>query len=433
MSDWRKRATPVAKDWRSRAEPVTYDGPTPEEAAAMPVPEPSKLQQMAEYIRNTPGRVVESATSPKFAQSFAGGHTLGVVPYLSAAVDTVPEVLKAVTGNPADVGGKYTRSLDRIRAGYDAAEKAEPVANFVGQATSPNLAGKGAAGARLLSAGASSGINAATHDGNAFHGSAAGAGVQLGAETLSPALGRLGGRYLQRGAEVRATKAAKDAEEMLASRTGRYGQKVQDAERTTENLARKLDDPNVDEELKTQIRFFLSSDEGIRQTNQIAANSLERAPHKFDEMASLKALRDSAPEDAAKETADYFAKSTLRHDVLPRAKNYAARFVPQAVGSAVGDMAGGAKGVAAGVAGALSGAALGKPGTSIANLLQKTPRFSSKLFDTLGSVGAGKAVNQAPAAAGAAGNALESYLRPQDDEERQKQAADWFTSGGRNR
>jgi hypothetical protein len=167
---------------------ISYEGPTPEEAALMPVPEPTKLERMAEYIRNTPKRVSDSLTNPQFSQSFAGGQSMGVVPYLSAAIDTAPTALRALAGNPGDVSGTYSRALQRIQGGYDAAEKAEPLANIAGQAAAPNIAGKATAGRRVLSAGLNAATTAATHDGSAAEGGAFGVGAQLAAEATPMAL-----------------------------------------------------------------------------------------------------------------------------------------------------------------------------------------------------------------------------------------------------
>lgn len=197
--------------------------------------------------------------------------------------------------------------------------------------------------------------------------------------------GKLATRFGGRAAEVKAAKAATDLEKMTASRAGEYGQKVQDANRALINMESVLANPNADPALKAKIRVFKASPEGKALVDQVGANTLEEAPKKFAQMADLKASLASAPEDAAKETEAYFAKSTLKEDVLPRAKKYAARLLPQGVADAVGDLAGGAKGVAAGVAGALSGAALGAPGTSLANLMQKTPRFNAQLLSALES------------------------------------------------
>lgn len=218
-------------------------------------------------------------------------------------------------------------------------------------------------------------------------GQSAALGAPLGAagSLVGAAAGKLGARFGARAGEVKAAKALKDAEEMLASRSGKYSQKVQDSNRAAINLKEALADPNVSESTKAGIRAFLGSPEGASLVEQVAANTLEEAPKKLAQMAALKAERAAAPADAAKQTADYFSKSTLKEDVLPRVKNYASRMIPQAVADTAGDLAGGAKGVAAGALGALSGAALGKPGTSLGNLLQKTPRFSAKLFETLAS------------------------------------------------
>ena len=95
--------------------------------------------------------------------------------------------------------------------------------------------------------------------------------------------------------------------------------------------------------------------------------------------------------------------------------------------------------LAAGGAGA--GSLVGGPGTAAgaglatflasgANnvLLARGPNIAAHL-DRAGSVAApllGGVVNQTPAAAGAAGNLLENYLRPKDDEEREEEGAAWF-------
>jgi len=95
----------------------------------------------------------------------------------------------------------------------------------------------------------------------------------------------------------------------------------------------------------------------------------------------------------------------------------------------------GATGMGAG--GAISPAAgmgLGVALPAGAHFLKTRGAATAAPLARLGSKGAGVAgrnVNQSPAASAAVGNALEDYLRPVDDEERQKEGSEWFTKGTR--
>ncbi len=198
-------------------------------------------------------------------------------------------------------------------------------------------------------------------------------------------LGKLGERFGARAEEVKAAKALIDAEKKKASAIGTANQIKQDANRGFFNIKEAEANPNVSDAFKSRSAEFRATQEAKDFAESIADNTLGDMPNKMSKFRAAQEAVASAPADAAKETAEYFAKSTLKEDVLPRVKNYASRMVPQAVADAVGDMAGGAKGVAAGALGAMTGAALGKPGTSLGNLMQKTPRFNAQLFEGLQS------------------------------------------------
>ncbi len=92
-----------------------------------------------------------------------------------------------------------------------------------------------------------------------------------------------------------------------------------------------------------------------------------------------------------------------------------------------------------GAAGAGAGAQFGSGGAAAGALLPVAAHFAKTRgastaapllrLGEKATAATGKAVNQSPAAAAPFGNALENYLRPKDDEERQKEEADRFTSG----
>lgn len=169
----------------------------PQEAVAPEVMDARK-SRLVEYLKSRPAAIADTArnlVSPdgKVAESFAGGFTLGVVPYLSAAVDAAPVALRKLAGNPGDVTGTFNKSLDRNRAMFDAAEREEPAVAFLGQALSPNLAGKATAGQRMTSAALNSGISDAARGGSGAEGAELGMLAQGAAEGVSPLAKYLGG------------------------------------------------------------------------------------------------------------------------------------------------------------------------------------------------------------------------------------------------
>ncbi len=100
-----------------------------------------------------------------------------------------------------------------------------------------------------------------------------------------------------------------------------------------------------------------------------------------------------------------------------------------------GSMMLGASGLTAGNAiGPSAGIGLGVGLPVAAHLLKTRGAAVGAPLSRLGSKGAalaGDAANQSPAAAGPVSNALEDYLKPKDDEQRQEDAAAWFTGAGR--
>jgi hypothetical protein len=393
------------------------------------IPEPAAAGKWDKYRVSTPTPPPEPAAFSPESKSgaalrgFGQGASLGFTDELRGGIGAMDELGSRLGGalgwesrgldqtRPTQgvidaLKGRYLEDRDAARKEEHQAEAAHPAlygASELAGGLAVPIPGGGAAkgaglGTKMLRGAVAGGVlgtaigagKSEAEDASGVAHDALGSGLvaaPLGAAgaALGHGLGKLADRFGGRSAEIKAAKAAKDAEELMAERAGRYGQKVQDSNRALENMRAVLANPEASVALKSRVQSFLQSAAGKDLVNQVGENTLEEAPKKLHEMAELKHLRSIAPTDAAQATADYFNKSTLKEDVLPRAKKYAARMVPQAVADAAGDMAGGAKGVAAGVLGALTGAAVGAPGTSLANLMQKTPRFNAQLFSALES------------------------------------------------
>ncbi len=157
--------------------------------------EPSRLEQLASYIKNTPGRIAETATSINTVPSFVMGATLNAFPRLSAAVETAPAVLRKLAGNSEDIGQTYDDALRRIQPLYTEAAKKEPVMNVVGAVATPNPFSKLTLPGRLAGAaltnGAQNYFGANPDDSQAQRksgevGALSGTLVQGGAELLPP-------------------------------------------------------------------------------------------------------------------------------------------------------------------------------------------------------------------------------------------------------
>jgi len=125
-------------------------------------------------------------------------------------------------------------------------------------------------------------------------------------------------------------------------------------------------------------------------------------------------------------TAETLARKASSRDLQKKPFSLARSVISSAAGAGAGGMAGGMSGVGV-------GAVLGPLITdSIAN---RGPNIAARGYQAASGAArlAAGAINQSPQLAGKAGSMLEDYLRPMDDEERQKKAASNYTSqtGGR--
>jgi hypothetical protein len=198
-----------------------------------------------------------------------------------------------------------------------------------------------------------------------------GLSVPLGAAgaAVGHGLGKLGERFGAKAATAKTEKALADLDELTASTRGKYGAGSQDAYRTLEKIQSDAVNPRLSQASRDAAAAFLDSSEGIALAEQVAKSTMELAPGKMGNLLATRQAYADAPAAAASKTADYFSKSTVTEDILPRAGRYAQRAGAAGVGGALGGPAGVA-------AGGVVGMAIGAPGTAMANLVQKTPRFT---------------------------------------------------------
>lgn len=336
--------------------------------------------------------------SPAVTKSWGAPQPAGDKPVTAASVDRTRPSL-------ADV---YRNIRDRDRTANKASQEAHPWAYGLGElAGGVALPVPGAAlmkGAPLV---AKAGLGAATAAGlgtayglgksesediegmrnDALKNGLVAAPFGAAGAAVGHVASKLGERFGARAGEVKAAKAVADAEKITGTNKSGYGTASAAGYRTLEKAQADLANEFLPQAEKEAAAAFLASAEGRELALQISRNNIAAGPEKLGAVVAAKEKFANSADEAKAFTDDYFSKSTLKEDVLPRVKNYASRMIPQGVASAMGDMAGGAQGVAAGFAGALTGAALGKPGTSWANLMQKTPRFNAQLFEKLQSGG----------------------------------------------
>lgn len=144
----------------------------------------SARERVVEYLRSRPAAIADTGKAlvtkgGGVDQAFADRYLMGLPAAAEAAIDTAPTVGRAIIGAQSSdaIGPEWSRNFAKRRAPYAAAEAKEPGAALIGSMLGPNIAGKATAGQRMLSSGAQSGIDAATHGGNA------GDAVELGMGT----------------------------------------------------------------------------------------------------------------------------------------------------------------------------------------------------------------------------------------------------------
>lgn len=500
---------------------VGYEGPTPEEAATMPTPEPSRTERVLEYLRNTPGRIAETATSANTIPSAMTGATLGALPRLSAAIDTVPAVVRWAVGDGANVGAEYDRNLRRIKPLYDEAVEKEPVANFVGMAASPNpLSKSGAAGRVMGAAGAGALEQYMGTDGPraldaAGNGSLVAAGLQTAAEgapgVLRPiakglrnaagekavqAVGaragitdrlaqmgispddvpELGNKFLDEGLVPSGLGFSKPLEqtkkraEALRQAAGqRVGAAIKQADasgasfdpmaaqssmRAKMNIANPLESENAGKanklvdlvgDLAPQGEYAAA--DSFAQANKMKSQAWNGADFRQDTKMSpelyrkaVGGLRDDIGRQVGAATspdveaglaaanrqfgtaskAETLSGMALSRDVQKQQFSLPRAMITSAAGAGVGAFGG--------PGGAGVGALLAPMATQA--LVSRGPNVAANAY-RLGSKGAEGLAEQTvnPSMSVAAGSALQDFLTPMDDEERQKKAAAAFTKG----
>jgi len=176
----------------------------------------SRMDKIVDYLRQTPRRVAGSMTSTDLVPAMSMGATYNAMPRLSAAVETLPAIVRnAIGASSESIPGAYNDALRRLQPLYAGAAEREPVANLIGAVATPNPLAKAGVAARIGGAGLAGGLasyfSAPVDDANAQrvdgeYGALAGAGAQAAMEGVSPLLGRAA-RGLRTAAGERAVQA----------------------------------------------------------------------------------------------------------------------------------------------------------------------------------------------------------------------------------
>ncbi len=203
-----------------------------------------------------------------------------------------------------------------------------------------------------------------------------------GGAALGHGLGKLGDRFGAKAASAKTAEELRRLDEVRDSTLGSMRQAKGEAIRLLERANADANNPRLSQTTRDRASAFLESHDGKALAEEAAAALMDQAPEQMGRMASTKTDFLDAPARAAKESADYFAKNTITEDVLPRAMHYGKPLLA----ATVGGVAGGPAGVAAG---SILGSATGAPGRALANLAQKTPRFTVQANEALQSVANG--------------------------------------------
>lgn len=297
----------------------------------------------------------------------------------------------------------YRQGRDADRAGNARAREAHPSAYTATEIASglplafamPAARGVGSGAAIGAAAGGAGAVGASEADltkgdlgqalKDALAGAALGGGVGAAAGGLSRLVGRAseGIRKATADAGEMANKSAQQAfrtaRSSLGGETTAALQQIAKAEEIAANVAGKY----RPDQAAAAAKWLASPEvEAIRQA--AADNLLELGPGRI--AGSLQSARNVfegarkgiAPE-AVEAAADDLVNHPIRSQVLPRAKNYASRAIPPAVGAAIGGPAGALMGFGA-------GAVMGNPGTALANMLKHpaTRKMGWELLRLLG-------------------------------------------------
>lgn len=221
--------------------------------------------------------------------------------------------------------------------------------------------------------------------------------------------------------------------EGIASARGALGGKTAEANRTMDVLMEAMD--SADPEIAARAKVFIESPAGVALKKQIHLNYLDSAPTKMHAIEKAQAaLAEQNLRNPAKEAEDYLAQSTIKNDVLPRAKTYLERTVPAAFGAYTGGLGGA-------VVGGIAGMALGKPTTAVGNMM-KNPRFRLrtaqagewplKAIEGVADFTENRFSGALGEEAGKLGTSFDDYLNGVRQKPTKEQATDYFRSSGGN-
>lgn len=242
---------------------------------------------------------------------------------------------------------------------------------------------------------------------DAGEGAAVGLGAALAVEPAM-ALGRYSTALKAQGKAGEIAAVGKAASKDFGKARGGLGSDTRGTLTKLKTADDILASPLATPEMKAQAQAFLDSEIG-KQTRLTAwQNTLDDLPNQMGQMGEARGSMEAAAAAAAPEAVEATAmqnlsESVIKKEVLPRVD----RLVGNKALSMIGQFG-------------------GAPITTTKNLL-KSPHVQYRS----GQIGEAAAVPMT--AVGKAlqpGGAqmLEDYLRPKDDEERQEQAASWFTS-----
>lgn len=362
-------------------------------------------------------------------RSFGKGGSLGLSDELSGAMGAVDELgrrVRTVLGATGDGSvpveqenlplkdallARYRRERDEMRNETAAGERENPktalAAELTGAVAMPapgpgkvkGVVGLTKYGAKLGAASALGNSDADLTRGELGDAAAdvaigAGGGAAIGALTapLQVSASRLSGLLRREAQGVRADKFGKladAADKEIASLKGEFGSATQAGSRANENVGRAVGGlggmsgaPSVDPATQRRALLTLSDPKFRELADSVANNTIDSVGDKLSAINRTKNAYEAAlaGRDAKIQSqfADYFGRSSLREDVLPR------------VGRSL---------VNAGI-GAAGGAALGVPLAAGGALLGYDPK---KVF--AGSVGTGMAMSAAP------GSGLKTMVR----------------------
>lgn len=435
-------------------------------------PEPSRLQRAANFIRRGASTFADLHTAPfrvargwltgadepltkelspdqptgAAIRGFGNGLAFGTMPALHGAVAAVQD--------PANLRAAYVKGRDQARHDDDFASEQQPFAygggQVVGAVATPNPFGKLGAGGnaavrvagRIASASGQGGLYAlgssradswSGEEGkpgmaqDLVEGSGVGGALAAAAEPIS-GLSRYFSGVKNRAAAAERGNIFEKQSDLVDVRGSSKGGETSTAMKQFDHIEAMATDPAASPEDKAWALEFMAGPAWADLKRQVYSNVRERAGGIGPRLTHSDALLEDAqrgmkPEAIDAATKASLDKSTIRHDVLPRAGRILGRVLPGA--SISGQIA----------------QSTGAPVTTIDNLINKTPTFTHRV----GQVGEAMTAPFAGAANASIRpltETLDDYLQerppelvPMEDEERQAEAAAHFSQeqGGKRR